>query len=126
MLSNGAKQVLHPLFHSEWFPCVKKVILSDHFLTKSGYYPNINHKKITIIGGSHSGFSCAWLILNGPEKMENVSVKIIYRDKIRVFYDNIAAAEKDGYEEYDPLMYSKRENCVYGFTGLRSDAKALY
>ena len=23
-------------------------------------------KKIVIIGGSHSGFSCAWMLLNGP------------------------------------------------------------
>jgi predicted NAD/FAD-binding protein len=25
-----------------------------------------NRKKIVIIGGSHSGFSCAWMLLNGP------------------------------------------------------------
>jgi hypothetical protein len=24
------------------------------------------HKKVVIIGGSHSGFSCAWMLLNGP------------------------------------------------------------
>jgi hypothetical protein len=23
-------------------------------------------KNIVIIGGSHSGFSCAWMLLNGP------------------------------------------------------------
>jgi lysine/ornithine N-monooxygenase len=66
VLSNGATQKLHANFHSEWFPDCKKVILSNHFLTKVGYNENVSkHKKITIVGASHSGFSCAWLFLNG-------------------------------------------------------------
>jgi predicted NAD/FAD-binding protein len=28
-------------------------------------------KKIVIIGGSHSGFSCAWMLLNGPAAYYN-------------------------------------------------------
>jgi len=49
-----------------------RVILSDDFL-KIGTYMKVMKlivekklKKIVIVGGSHSGFSCAWLILNGP------------------------------------------------------------
>jgi len=30
-----------------------------------------NLKKIVIIGGSHSGFSCAWMLLNGPAAYYN-------------------------------------------------------
>lgn len=30
-----------------------------------------NLKKIVIIGGSHSGFSCAWMLLNGPATYYN-------------------------------------------------------
>lgn len=33
-------------------------------------------KKIVIIGGSHSGFSAAWMLLHGPaDMMKNTSVK---------------------------------------------------
>ena len=34
----------------------------------------IKEQKITnivIIGGSHSGFSCAWMLLNGPATYKN-------------------------------------------------------
>jgi hypothetical protein len=31
-------------------------------------------KNIVIIGGSHSGFSCAWLILNGPASYKEHNV----------------------------------------------------
>jgi len=75
VLSNGAKQILHPKFYL-WFPSLvsrkDRVILSDLFLSRFHYFEMIKKikqsglKKITIIGGSHSGFSCAWTILNGP------------------------------------------------------------
>lgn len=28
-------------------------------------------KNIVIVGGSHSGFSCAWMMLNGPATYKN-------------------------------------------------------
>jgi len=41
IMSNGAKQHLHPLFYKEWFPFMKKrkdrVMLSDKFLRKEVY-----------------------------------------------------------------------------------------
>ena len=48
------------------------VILSDYFLQRAGYIETMrrikqeNKKKIVIIGGSHSGFSAAFMLLNGP------------------------------------------------------------
>jgi hypothetical protein len=37
---------------------------------------NENKKKIVIIGGSHSGFSAAWVLLNGPaDLLNNAHVK---------------------------------------------------
>ena len=78
VLSNGAHQILHPSFFKDWYPSLNtpemkpRVILSDDFL-KIGTYMKVMKlivekklKKIVIVGGSHSGFSCAWLILNGP------------------------------------------------------------
>ena len=37
----------------------------DGFLKLSKYIKDNKVKEISIIGGSHSGFSCAWLMLNG-------------------------------------------------------------
>jgi len=60
-----------------------KVILSDEFLKVDKYkevMKTICEKKlknIVIIGASHSGFSCAWLILNGPASYKhNNSIKL--------------------------------------------------
>jgi hypothetical protein len=58
----------------EWFPSVRKeqVVISDEFLRAAKYMEimqRINQEKlknIVIIGASHSGFSCAWLMINGP------------------------------------------------------------
>ena len=37
---------------------------------------SLNKKKIVIIGGSHSGFSTAWILLNGPaDILHNTHVK---------------------------------------------------
>lgn len=34
------------------------------------------YKNIVIVGGSHSGFSCAWMLLNGPATYKyNTSIK---------------------------------------------------
>ena len=128
VLSNGAKQVLHPNFWTEWFPDCTKVVLSNFFLSKSGYKQNVSEpKKVTIVGASHSGFSCAWLFLNGPKKChKDIRIKIIYREKIRVFYENLTSAERDGYTSFDKSKFTKQENCVYGYTGLRGDARDLY
>ena len=59
---------------SEWFPRIdpKVLIPSDDFLKKRVYLQWIEklrskpRPKVVISGGSHSGFSCAWLLLNGP------------------------------------------------------------
>ena len=33
-------------------------------------------KKIVIVGGSHSGFSCAWMLINGPASHVNNAAKL--------------------------------------------------
>jgi lysine/ornithine N-monooxygenase len=73
VVANGGRQSLHPeLFN--WFPNLnpRKVVASDEFLRSDVFQGSIatlnkkQTKKIVIIGGSHSGFSCAWMLLNGP------------------------------------------------------------
>ena len=57
-----------------------RVILSDHFLKREAYKRIMQRicekklKNIVIIGGSHSGFSSAWLILNGPASYKEHNV----------------------------------------------------
>ena len=78
VIGNGGVQGLHPeLFN--WFPNLnpEKVIASDEFLRSEGYLKHIKRlhesrtKKVVIIGGSHSGFSCSWMLLNGPAAYYN-------------------------------------------------------
>jgi 6-phosphofructokinase len=66
---------LHPEFFN-WFPAFKtrrdRVLLSDFVLKRQNFAQVVSQineqkiRKVVIIGGSHSGFSAAWLLLNGP------------------------------------------------------------
>ena len=59
----------------------EKVIISDHFLKRDVYksimtrIKSQNLKNIVIIGGSHSGYSCAWMILS--RRAINIGVRIV-------------------------------------------------
>ena len=84
VLSNGGAQSVHPEFFS-WFPFMKDrredLLTSDYVLQKTGFIDMCkrvkqqNKRRIVIIGGSHSGFSTAWILLNGPaDLMHNTHV----------------------------------------------------
>jgi hypothetical protein len=154
-------------------------------------------RNIVIVGGSHSGFSAAWMLMNGPADIlhnthvkptcqlkhakrtrvhfpdavfktiseckvcctcktkvqkcscvckccgffryrdwdydydelptwPEASIKILYRDKIRVFYNKVQIATQDGYTEFKQMNFSNKNGYLYSFTGLRGDAKRLY
>ena len=153
-------------------------------------------KNIVIVGGSHSGFSSAWMMLHGPatfcknnslgpsaskfksfpdaplkqmkdclecctcdktKKKKEIqcgcickcfgyftykdwdfdydndlpffaegSIKILYRDKIRVFYGTVTQAKQAGYTEFSDQIFKNPNGFVYSYTGLRGDAKRLY
>lgn len=57
---------------------------------------------------------------------EGASIKIIYRDRIKVFYSRVKDAEFDGYTDFKPLSFSNKNGFLYSFSGLRGDAKKLY
>lgn len=76
---------MHPSFF-DWFPNMKekkeKIVMSDYFLRRSNFPAIVERiheekiKNIVIIGGSHSGFSSAWTLLNGPaDILHNTHVK---------------------------------------------------
>jgi hypothetical protein len=56
-----------------------QVLLGDDFLKRDIYkatMEKINQNKlknIVIVGGSHSGFSAAWLMLNGPATYQRMN-----------------------------------------------------
>lgn len=87
IMSNGGVQGLHPEIFN-WFPALspEKVITSDDLLRSQGFQNSIKYlnerkqKKVVILGGSHSGFSCAWMLLNGPAAYYNNNAGI-YVDK---------------------------------------------
>ena len=76
MISNGAQQSIPADFFDKWFPFMEerkdRLILTDQFLKRENYKEVVDRinkdqlKNIVIVGGSHSAFSTAWLLLNGP------------------------------------------------------------
>jgi len=61
-----------------------------------------------------------------PTHLEKGSIQILYRDKIRVFYDTVGAAKRDDYHLFDKKLFPKSSCILYGYTGLRGDAKDMY
>ena len=61
-----------------------------------------------------------------PKHFEVGSIKILYRDKIRVFYPTVAQAKQDGYTDYNDKIFSRKDGYLYSYTGLRGNAKNLY
>jgi hypothetical protein len=69
VIASGAQQSIHPDFEA-WFPNQShKCVTSDNFIKRENFNNYISKLKpnshVVIIGGSHSGFSCAWMLLNG-------------------------------------------------------------
>jgi hypothetical protein len=42
-----------------------------------------------------------------PTHLSKGSIKILYRDKIKVFYPTVTAAKKDGYTDYNPHIFTR-------------------
>jgi len=85
VISHGGRQEIHRDFYN-WFPCMKdrkdRVMLADNLLRRATFKNVIkdlnskNVKNFVIIGGSHSGFSAAWMLMNGPaDVLRNSHVK---------------------------------------------------
>ena len=43
-----------------------------------------------------------------------------------MFYSTVAQGKADGYTEYDPKIFSRKDGYLYSYTGLRGNAKNLY
>jgi len=58
--------------------------------------------------------------------LDEGSIKILYRNKVKVYFSSVKEAKKHNYTSYNPRVYHKPEGFIYGYTGLRGDAKDLY
>ncbi|MEK6274509.1 MAG: hypothetical protein AABM30_04145 [Actinomycetota bacterium] len=85
--------------------------------------------RVAVIGGSHSAWSLAWLMMNDPrfrtERGMPPTVTLMHRSPIRLFYLTTADAEAEQYP-FDP----KRDVCpvsgrVNRVAGLKGDAREL-
>jgi hypothetical protein len=85
--------------------------------------------RVAVVGGSHSAWSVAWVMLSGPafrtEGGALPTVTLVHRSPIRLFYLTMEQAEADRYRfdpERDVCPVSGRVNRV---AGLKGDARAL-
>lgn len=77
---------------------------------------------VLVVGGSHSAFSAARVLLEGGEVDR---VTIAHRSPIRVTYADAAAAAADGCR-FGPRDVCPATGRVFRFGGLRNDSAALY
>jgi hypothetical protein len=83
--------------------------------------------KVVILGGSHSAFASAWVLLNklSYTQFGTGDIVLLYRRPPRVFYPTREAACADGY------AFSERDVCpatgrVHRMGGLRNDGRTLW
>lgn len=106
-------------------PINKKCLNSDDFIR--GDFDDllykdedINRLNITLIGGSHSVFSCITRLFNEFNFKGNLN--ILHRNPIKLYYETQTEAINDGYifnEDFDVCKLSGRVN---RFSGLRYDS----
>jgi hypothetical protein len=130
-LAMGGKQEL-PSFENPAYS--SKAFTSDLVLRREGFeqlkdhlvqiYTKEQSRKVCIVGGSHSSFSVAWLLLNKLKKgfFQPKDITILHRSPIRLYYLNKRDADMDGADS----TRTDRSGCINTFTGLREDSKNLY
>ena len=78
VLANGGRSYVNPKSFKEITKIIKPsdFYTSDYILQENGYSKLITNlrskreRKVVIIGGAHSGFSSAWILLNGPSNFK--------------------------------------------------------
>ena len=82
ILATGGRQTTSNRSSNEIVKIIgeSNLFFSDYVLQEQGYklfYSNLikrRKKRVIIIGGSHSGFSCAWIIINKPVTYKNIYI----------------------------------------------------
>jgi hypothetical protein len=84
---------------------------------------------IVIVGASHSGFSCAWRLLNDPlfaPFIKGRNIKIVYRSAVVKLRGTREFAKNNAMFYRYPEDVCLDTELVYRHAGLRKDAKQLY
>jgi len=109
-----------------------RVLLTEHVLDADGparlekMLAAAGHRRVVIIGGSHSAFSSAWVLLNevnaefGPG-----DITMLHRSTPRIFYPTAADAHADGYTDFGAGDLCPLTDRVYRLAGLRWDSREL-
>lgn len=89
---------------------------------------NERGRSIVIVGGSHSAFSVAGLLLGDfPDGyLAEGDIAIMHRSRIKLYYDSISHAEADGYADFDSDDICPQTKRIYRVGGLRGAARELY
>lgn len=108
----------------------KLLLHSEHVLRQDGYRAVLARlaagvPRVTIIGGSHSAFAVAGLLLRAPLGWAPGAITIAHRSPVLLTYPHRAAARADGVPVADDQV-CPATGIVHRFGGLRADAAVLY
>jgi hypothetical protein len=128
-----ARQAVLALGGWPWLPpelAGSDVLHSDEVLRADGYADLLaalpaDDPRVTIIGGAHSAFAVAGLLLRAPVNWAPAAITVAHRSRIRVTYPDAATARADG-RLVRPDDICPATGMVDRFGGLRADAAQLY
>jgi hypothetical protein len=82
--------------------------------------------RVVVVGGSHSAFSAAWLLLHRVGADFGLGdIVIMHRRTPRIFYPSVVAAHADGYTDFGASDLCPLTGRVYRLGGLRWHARDL-
>jgi hypothetical protein len=118
------------LRHEEY---ASKVVLTGVLFKQSGirYVTELlrgaRSPRVAIIGGSHSAFSSAWVMLHRIPgvRFSRGSISIHYRRKPKLAYGSAVEAITDGYTEFTSQDICPKTKRVFRLAGLKFDSKDL-
>ncbi|MDT7537310.1 MAG: hypothetical protein QOI82_895 [Actinomycetota bacterium] len=88
-----------------------------------------DRRAAVVIGGSHSAWSAAWMLVHDPELRDAhgrpPTVTVLHRSPLRFFFWSTARARAAGYAFDETRDVCPRTGMVHRHGGLRADAHAL-
>jgi hypothetical protein len=86
-------------------------------------------REVVIVGGSHSAWSAAWLLIHDPglrdERGRPPTVTVLHRSPLRFFFPSVARARAAGYVFDEAADVCPQTGVVNRHGGLRADAHRL-
>jgi len=122
-------EIAHGVHLGRWR---RKLLVSDALLTRGGAelvarrLAGRREPRVVIVGGAHSAFSSAWLLLHHVPGIPfgSGSIHIVHRKGLRIFYPSREAAVLDGYA-FDQDDVCPATGRVFRLAGLRGDGREV-